>query len=208
MTTHGGTWRPTWVIGMPYADARDRDGPIGSLTDAELVRACLDGRPDAFDVIVERHQRTVYRLCYRFVSNREDASDLSQEVFLRAFRALHRFRGDATLGTWLHRIAVNACLTRVSAQAPATEPINADRHIDEREEPAAEQLVRAERAERVRDALAQLPEKQRAALILRVYEEMTHREIAITLGTSVGAAKANVFHALRNLKRLLGSETV
>ena len=68
--------------------------------------------------------------------------------------------------------------------------------------------VEAERAERVRGAVAQLPDKQRAALVLRVYEDMTHQEIAETLGTSVGAAKANVFHALRNLKRLLGGEAV
>lgn len=208
MTTHGGTLRPTWVIGMPGADVQGREGPlaIGSLTDAELVQACLDGHSDAFDVIVERHQRAVYRLCYRFVPNHEDANDLSQDVFLRAFRALHRFRGDATLSTWLYRIAVNVCLSRVSVKAPRTEPIDVDRHVDHRSEPAPEMLLREERAERVRTALAQLPEKQRAALILRVYEEMTHPEIAATLGTSVGAAKANVFHALRNLKRFLGGD--
>lgn len=208
MTIHGGTLRPAWVIGMPGADARERDGQsvVGSLSDAELVRACLDGQADAFEVIVERHQRTVYRLCYRFVSNHEDANDLSQDVFLRAFRALHRFRGDATLGTWLHRIAVNVCLSRVSVKSPRTEPLDAERHVDHRREPAPEMLVREERAERVRTALAQLPEKQRAALILRVYEEMTHPEIAATLGTSVGASKANVFHALRNLKRLLSGD--
>lgn len=86
MTIHGGTLRPIWVIGMPGAEARERDGQpaFGSLADGELVRACLDGHTDAFDVIVERHRRTVYRLCYRFVSNHEDANDLSQDVFLPA----------------------------------------------------------------------------------------------------------------------------
>jgi RNA polymerase sigma-70 factor (ECF subfamily) len=193
---------------MPEADTRERHGQpaVESLADAELVRACLDGRTDAFDVIVERHQRAVYRVCYRFVSNHEDPNDLSQNVFLRAFRALCRFRGDATLSTWLYRIAVNVCLSRVSVKAPRSEPIEAERHVDHRREPPPETLVREERAERVRAALAQLPERQRAALILRVYEEMTHPEIAATLGTSVGAAKANVFHALRNLKRLLSGE--
>lgn len=205
MTTHDGTVRPLWVIGMSRVDQHEADSrPLSdSVDDAALVRFCLDGRTDAFDLIVERHQRVVYRLCYRFVANHEDASDLSQEVFLRAFRALHRFRGDSTLGTWLHRIAVNVCLSRVSVKAPPMEPIDADQHVDRREAPAPEQLVRAEAAARVRHALTQLPAKQRAALMLRVYDEMTHPEIAATLGTSVGAAKANVFHALRNLKRLL-----
>lgn len=209
MTIHGGTLRPTWVIGMSRADTRAEDERAGGgLADPELVRLCLAGRTEAFDVIVERHQRTVYRVCYRFVSNHDDANDLSQEVFLRAFRALHRFRGDAMLGTWLHRIAINVCLSRVSVKTPATEPLDVDRHVDHRSEPAPETMMRAERAERVRSALAQLPEKQRAALILRVYEEMTHPEIAAALGTSVGASKANVFHALRNLKRLLRGDKV
>ena len=181
---------------------------FATLPDADLVRACLDGHTAAFDVIVERHRRTVYRVCYRFVANHEDANDLSQEVLLRAYRALGRFRGDASLTTWLYRIAVNTCLNRVSVKAPVTEPIDAATDVDTREESASEGLLREERAEQVRQAVARLPEKQRAALVLRVYEDMTHQEIASTLGTSVGAAKANVFHALRNLKRLIGDEAL
>jgi len=180
---------------------------LNGLADVDLVQACLDGRTAAFDVIVERHRRTVYRVCYGFVANHEDASDLSQEVFIRAYRGLTRFRGDASLTTWLYRIAVNACLNRVSVKTPAHDPIDAAAHVDTRES-ASDGLLREERAARVREAVAQLPDKQRAALVLRVYQDMTHQEIAATLGTSVGAAKANVFHALRNLKRLLGEDAV
>src|SRR5215203_626882 len=82
-------------------------------TDAELVDACLAGRQDAFDTLVERHQRHVYQLCYRFVGNHEDASDLAQDAFVRAYRGLHRFKGQASLGTWLYRIAVNVSLNKV-----------------------------------------------------------------------------------------------
>lgn len=208
-----------WVCGMAAADPGRASAPvsgqrastvaeIAGLADADLVEACLAGRSDAFDVLVERHRRTVYRVCYRFVTNHEDASDLSQDVFIRAYRGLNRFRGDASLTTWLYRIAVNVCLNRVSVKPPANEPIDAAAHVDARLESASDGLLREERAVRVREAVAQLPDKQRAALVLRVYQDMTHQEIAATLGTSVGAAKANVFHALRNLKRLLGEEAV
>src|SRR5229473_4938781 len=93
-------------------------------TDAELVEACLGGRRAAFDTIVERHRRRVYQLCYRFVGNHEDASDLAQDVFLRAFRGLRSFRGQSSLGTWLYRIGTNVCLNRVSLKTPINEPID------------------------------------------------------------------------------------
>jgi RNA polymerase sigma factor (sigma-70 family) len=125
-------------------------------------------------------------------------------VFLRAYKGLKNFKGNAAIGTWLHRIAVNTCLNHVAVKAPKTEPIEETRHVDTRSESAPDRLLRDERAVRVRAAVAQLPAKQRAALIMRTYQELSHQEIAEALGTSVGAAKANVFHALQNLKKLLG----
>jgi RNA polymerase sigma-70 factor (ECF subfamily) len=96
---------------MPAADSRS----LEDLDERELVDACRAGRPGAFDLVVERHRRAVYLLCYRFVGSHEDASDLSQDVFLRAFRGLWSFRGGSTLATWLYRIGVNVCLNRVGA---------------------------------------------------------------------------------------------
>ena len=176
----------------------------GERSEAELIAACLSGQTGAFDVIVERHQRAVYRLCYRFVGNHEDASDLTQDVFLRAFRGLRNFKGGSSLGTWLYRIGVNVCLNRVSVKKPYTEPIEDQQHVDTRTPSPSEDMLRAERATQVRAAIARLPRKQKAALVLRVYHEMAHQEIADVLGSSVGAVKANVFHALQNLKKLLG----
>jgi RNA polymerase sigma-70 factor (ECF subfamily) len=176
--------------------------------DAELVAACLERRAGAFDLVVERHQRAVYQLCYRFVGNHEDASDLTQDVFLRAYRGLRNFRGQSSLGTWLYRIGVNVCLNRVSVKTPRTEPIEGRQHVDRNRERADDGVLRTERATRVRAAIAQLPRKQRAALILRMYHEMAHREIAAALGSSVGAVKANVFHALQNLRKILGDEVI
>ena len=204
LTLHGRTGAD-WDVTVVRQDTGEVPDPaLGTLPEAELVAACLDGRAGAFDLIVERHRRPVYQICYRFMGNHEDASDLSQEVFLRAFRGLGNFKGGSALGTWLHRIAVNTCLNRLALKTPRTEPIDETQHVDTRSESASEQLLRAERAAKVRAALARLPKKQRAALILRTYQELSHQEVAQVLGTSVGAAKANVFHALQNLKKLLG----
>ncbi len=178
------------------------------IDDAGLLAACLAGRPGAFDLVVERHQRAVYQLCYRFVANHEDASDLTQDVFLRAYRGLRNFRGQSSLGTWLYRIGVNVCLNRLSVKAPRTEPIEERQHVDMNRERADDGMLRTERAARVRAAIALLPRKQRAALILRMYHDMAHHLIAAALGSSVGAVKANVFHALQNLKKLLGDEAI
>jgi RNA polymerase sigma-70 factor (ECF subfamily) len=179
------------------------------LSEAALIEACLGGRAGAFDLVVERHRRAVYQLCCRFVGNHEDASDLSQEIFLRAYRGLKSFRGQSTLATWLYRIGVNVCLNRVSAKAPLeklSESIDDRQHVDTRNESVAEQLLKDERRKRVRAAIAELPRKQRATLILRVYHEMSHQEIADVLGSSVGAVKANFFHALGNLRKQLGPD--
>ena len=196
----------TWPVAEP-ARAGCRV-TVTNQTDAELVAACLAGERDAFDVIVERHRRHVYQLCYRFVGNHEDANDLAQDVFIRAFRGLRTFKSQSSLGTWLYRIGVNVCLNRVSIKAPKPESLEpliamSDQRVASREESATDALLRDERAGQVRAAIARLPKKQRATLVLRVYHDLPHEEIAKALGSSVGAVKANFFHALNNLKKLL-----
>lgn len=181
---------------------------VANPTDAELVESCLTGRRESFDVLVERHQRHVYQLCYRFAGNHEDASDLVQDVFIRAYRGLRGFKGDASLGTWLYRIGVNVCLNKVGAKTRKDEALDpllaaSDERIASSAESASDAMLRGERAVQVRAAIARLPKKQRATLILRVYHELPHEEIAGILGSSVGAVKANFFHALNNLKKLL-----
>lgn len=197
--------QPDWDITVIRPEGAAVSEPaVEDLSEAALVDAALAGRPGAFDLIVERHRRAVYQLCYRFTGNHEDASELSQEVFLRAFRGLKNFKGQAALGTWLHRIAVNVSLNRVAVKRPRFEPVEEEQHVDTSAETQSDRMLREERAARVRAAVARLPEKQRAALILRTWEELPHQEVARILGTSVGAAKANVFHALQNLKKMLG----
>ena len=206
-------WWAGAVIAVPHAPERTRamsaaesDTPraaLAGLDDPALVAACLAGAREAFDVIVQRHRRPVYQVCYRYVGNHEDASDVAQEVFLRAYRALRGFKGDASIGTWLYRIAVNACLNRLAARHPAADSIESSVAIADRAPDPASRLLQQEQSARVRAAIARLPGKQRTTLILRVYQELSHQEIASIVGSSVGAVKANFFHALRNLKKIL-----
>jgi RNA polymerase sigma-70 factor (ECF subfamily) len=201
----GGFWSD-WTVGVDQPEKALADRPqLVDLDERALVAACLEGRREAFDALVTRHQRSVYRLCYRFVNNHDDAADLAQEVFLRAYRGLHAFRGGSAIGTWLHRIAVNVSLNRVAVKSPPLLPLDGTTQLADRPRDPAAVLIREETAARVRAAVARLPGKQRATLILRVYHDMSHQEIASVLGTSVGAVKANFFHALTNLKKMLSA---
>ncbi len=197
--------RPEWKVTVAGSAAQPSSRPLADAPDETLVAACVAGDRDAFDVIVERHRRQVYLLCYRFVGNHEDASDLAQDVFVRAYRGLAKFKQQSSLATWLYRIGVNVCLNKVGAAKARLEPLTDDHQLSSHVESPADTLIRGERAAEVRAAISQLPRKQRATLVLRVYHDLPHEQIAGILGSSVGAVKANFFHALKNLKKLLSS---
>ncbi|MPY87250.1 MAG: sigma-70 family RNA polymerase sigma factor [Luteitalea sp.] len=191
------TPRPVFAA-SPASSARDT-----AADEPALVRAARAGDRRAFDQLVERHQRIVYAACYRFVGNQEDARDLTQDVFVRAYRAIARFKGKSAFSTWLHRIAVNTSLNHLAVRRREYEASEPERRVDESATAPDAGLVAAERAHLVRAAIARLPPMQRATLILRLYRELTHEEIAHILGNSVGASKANLFHALNNVRRQL-----
>ncbi|HEX6323684.1 MAG TPA: sigma-70 family RNA polymerase sigma factor [Vicinamibacterales bacterium] len=191
---------------LPAAPAPVNAPASTDLADADdrvLVAAFQAGHEAAFDVIVTRHQRHVYQICYRFAGSHEDAADLAQDVFVRAYRGLRKFKGDSALGTWLYRVAVNTSLNKVTPKRPVMEPLDAAPRLDTRGEHPDTALMRSEDAARVREAIRRLPPRQRATLVLRMYRELSHEQIAAVLGSSVGAAKANFFHALANLKKQL-----
>jgi RNA polymerase sigma-70 factor (ECF subfamily) len=172
-------------------------------TDSELVRAVQAGDRAAFEALVRRHERQIYQLCYRFVGSHEDASELAQDAFVRAWRSIAGFKADSAFSTWLYRIAVNVCLNRKALKAAPVDP-SADVHrMASPAEPPDGALLREEEAARIRRAIRHLPDRQRATLVLRAYHDLPHEQIAHVLGTTVGASKTNFFHALKNLKRLL-----
>lgn len=211
-TAWSGVLQPGWLAmagddhPLPEAVASSPDAnDLAELSDAGLVEVCLAGRRAAFDLLVTRHRRAVYQICYRFVNNHEDASDLSQDAFVRAYKGLAKFKGQAAFGTWLYRISVNVCLNRRALRPTPLEPLVGDRFVDASGVDPCDELVRNERAAQVRLAIATLPPKQRATVLLRVYQDLPHEQIAQILGSSVGAVKANFFHALGKLRKdLLG----
>ncbi len=154
--------------------------------------------------MVERYQRDVYRLCYRYVNNHHDANDMAQDVFLKAYKAISKFRGDSAFSTWLYRIAVNTCLNFRASRKLASEELS--EHLADGSPGVARRLEDEERSRKVREAVSRLPEKQRATLILKIYHDLTHEEVASILGASIGTVKANLFHALGNLRKILGAE--
>lgn len=186
------------------ADGAPTEAASAREAEWQIVEACQRGDREAFDQLVVRYQRDIYRLCYRYVNNHEDANDLTQEVFLRAWRAIGRFRGRSAVSTWFYRIGVNACLNFRAARRPPAQELPetlADPRMG-----AAQRVEHAQQARRVREAVARLPEKQRATLILKIYHELTHQEVAQVLGSTVGTVKANLFHALGNLRKLVAAE--
>ena len=186
------------VAAPPGGEALPREA------EREAIEACRRGEREAFDRLVLRYQRDVYRLCYRYVNNHEDANDLAQEVFLKAWRGISRFRGESSFSTWLYRIAVNACLNFRALRRPATQEL--PEGLCDPRPGAAARVETDDEARRVRAAVARLPEKQRATVILKVYHELTHEEVAGILGSTVGTVKANLFHALGNRRRLTAEE--
>jgi RNA polymerase sigma-70 factor, ECF subfamily len=191
----------TWI---PVERAMSRSGPVSEAADdGALVEAALAGDGSAFDLLVTRHRRAVYSVCYRFVRQHDDAADLTQDTFVRAWKALGRFRGQARFSTWIYRIAVNVSLNRVGARTPPTDAADFDLMADGRGPAPGDGLALEERKVAVRRAIQALPPRQRTALILRTYHELSHQEVADIVGTSVGAVKANVFHALANLRKRL-----
>lgn len=192
-----------WLLGGAAATAMSGASDGAALDDAELVEAARTGDAAAFDALVTRHRRAVYQVCYRFVNQHEDAADLTQDTFVRAWKALGSFRGQARFSTWIYRIAVNVSLNRVSLKAPPTDVIDLDLVADRHGPAPGDALAARERQVMVRKAVQSLPPRQRAVLILRTYHELSHQEVAEIVGTSVGAVKANVFHALANLRKRL-----
>src|SRR5499426_2817597 len=169
--------------------------------DAGLVSRYLAGDVTAFDEIMIRYERQIYRVCYRFVENRDDAMDLAQEVFIKAFEHLGTFRRESSLKTWLYRIAMNHCINHVKKHSP--EFIEVNEYTGSVRASVQSQLEEREQREQFRRLVKQLPPKLKAILELRINEQLSYEEIAKISGRSVSTIKASVFFALEKLRELI-----
>ena len=177
------------------------------VTAAEQTRG---GNQQAFRVFVERHSASVFRLAYRMTGNEQDAEDVVQETFLRAYKQLHRFDGRAAFATWLYRIGANCALDVIRARKNRQEERTPE---DGRyswlesvaaTDPSPERLTQStEFTELLEPALQQLSDLERAAFVLRHYEGCDIEEIARALGVRANAAKQSVFRAVQKLRRAL-----
>jgi RNA polymerase sigma-70 factor (ECF subfamily) len=169
--------------------------------DIRLVERYLSGDMTAFDELMIRYERQIYRLCYRFTSNPEDARDLAQDVFVKAFEHLGNFRKESSLKTWLYRIATNHCINHVKSNV--RQFVEVDEAMSQTRSTAHVVLEEKERREHFRHLVTQLPPKQRAILELRIHEQLSYEEIATMSNRSVSTIKASVFFALEKLRKLV-----
>jgi RNA polymerase sigma-70 factor (ECF subfamily) len=179
-------------------------------TDEELVARSIGGDADSFNELVVRWERPIYALAYRTIGREEDARDVCQETFLRAFRALPGFRGQAKFSSWLYRIALNLCRDwiRRERRAPIVQP---PEDVDLLEMAAAaepsesiEDLVaRKDFARAVEHIMATLPEEQRTAIVLKEYHGLTFQEIADLVGCPLSTVKTRLYQGLTVLRREL-----
>jgi RNA polymerase sigma-70 factor (ECF subfamily) len=178
------------------------------LTDEELLERFKAGDSGAFEALVERYKREVYRLAYRFTCGHEDAHDLSQEAFLRVHRGAGRFRGDASFRTWLYRITMNLGLNHVErVRRSERRQVSLDEALHVGEQPDhVERMTKREQQVKLGGAIRRLPPRQQQTLILKIYKDLRFCDIARLMRCSVGTAKANYFHAVARLRRELAQE--
>ena len=182
-------------------------------TDEELVARSIRGDQDSFNELILRWERPIYALAYRTIGREEDARDVCQETFLRAFRALPAFRGQAKFSSWLYRIALNLCRDwqRRERRAPV---MQAPEGVDLRDLAAAaepsetiEDLVeRKDLSRAVEVLMARLPEEQRTAIILKEYHGLTFQEIADLVGCPLSTVKTRLYQGLSVLRRGLEAQ--
>jgi RNA polymerase sigma-70 factor (ECF subfamily) len=173
-----------------------------------LVGAARQGDADALEALVRATYGSTYTLAYRLTGNEDDACDVVQDVYIRAWRGLRRFRGDAQFTTWLYRITANCSANQLARRARhRSEPISDDlQPIDVRPDGDPEvQLARSGEREEVAAALAKLPPKLRQVIVLRDIYDLAHGVIAKELGISEAAAKVRVHRARRQLRDILAS---
>ena len=184
------------------------------MNENELIKLILQGERDKFRIFVEKYQQLVFRTCMGFVHNKEDADDLTQEVFIQAYRSLPDFKMKSAFSTWLYRIAVNASLNRVRKSSGTSflqrlESLFGSENKTDWQLTAVDTddpeniIIRKEHSQWLQKALDSLPENQRTAIVLSKYDDLSQKEIAEIMNTTEGAVEALLQRAKKNLREKL-----
>jgi RNA polymerase sigma-70 factor (ECF subfamily) len=172
--------------------------------DETLVLQSQNGNPAAFAELVRKHQRMIHSLTFRMTGSLADAEDLAQETFINAYRQIGSYRGSSKFSTWLYRIAINACLSWRRRETRRVEMTASWGGTNDAPQPEMEVAAGGdERSGRMHEALLKLPAKQRAAIMLTLYDGLNHAEAAAALSCSEATVSWRVFAARRKLKKWL-----
>lgn len=178
--------------------------PSALVDDHTLVAQTLGGRSEAFGTLVERYDRAVYHLAFRTLHDQEEARDVAQEAFFKAFRSLRTFKPGAKFSTWIFAITYHACCDRLSRRRRYS-----NEELPDRADPSAgpeSQTIAGDEARRLRQAIAQLPEKYRTVITLYHLQGRQYDEIAKVLEVPIGTVKTHLFRAKEQLRRILNNE--
>lgn len=195
----------------PEIDKRGED-TSDSQTDLQLVRKVRNGDRAAFDLLVIKYQSRVASIISRYVYDSQEVMDLAQETFVKAYRAIDRFRGDSAFYTWLYRIAVNTAKNYLEARgrrpqgsADSAEAENFDDGARLRDNASPERVLQREQLQQeLRRAIAGLPEELRSAFLLREYDGLSYEDIARILECPIGTVRSRIFRAREAVDRQLG----
>jgi RNA polymerase sigma-70 factor, ECF subfamily len=191
-------------------------GLNAEMRDSELIKLILQGDKEKFRILVEHYQQMVFRTCMGFLHDKDNADDLTQDIFIQAYQSLNSFKGKAAFSTWIYRIAVNASLNRVRKNSgnPILNRLDSlfgsgkEKEISlqafDNENPESI-LIRQEHSKWVQNALDNLPENQRTAIVLSKYDDLSQKEIAEIMNTTEGAVEALIQRAKTNLRVKLSS---
>ncbi len=170
--------------------------------DLAFIDRSLAGEQEAFDDLVRKYQRRIYALLYRMVGSPEDAADLLQKTFVKAYTGLRGFERRSSFKTWIYQIAINLAKNFYRDRS-RVEQVPLDDVVISKNPDTVERLITQERRLRLRQSMADLPEKQRLTVMLRVQEQKTFDEISRIMDCSLGTAKANYHHGMQKLKVIM-----
>ncbi len=184
------------------------------VSEVDLVKRCQAGDPEAFDELVTRYRTRIFGMIYNMVHNEQDAWDLAQDSFVKAWRSIKRFRGRSSFYTWIYRIVMNVTIDWLRKKQVKGVGAEFDDAIQAKIDPASktapkagalpyEIMERSETRTRIENAIAQLSPDHRAVILMKEIEEMQYHEIAETLGCSIGTVMSRLFYARKKLQNLL-----